>query len=168
MSSQINNKPDDYIFVYYRGRNDAWDGYGGSVIYTRSSKLPQTIIPQLQQAAKSVGRDFNTFIETDNTCGPEPPLVERLEKKAEEGEKFIIKEAEEIEEEVEKEVVKVRDTEMTLFQRLVEGFKELQQDEENFLRELTKEEKEILDELSMEATEVEKLFGRALPIRKLI
>nr|GEU52436.1 violaxanthin de-epoxidase, chloroplastic [Tanacetum cinerariifolium] len=167
LSSQINNKPDDYIFVYYRGRNDAWDGYGGSVIYTRSSKLPQSIIPQLQQAAKSVGRDFNTFIETDNTCGPEPPLVERLEKKAEEGEKFIIKEAEEIEEEVEKEVVKVRDTEMTLFQRLVEGFKELQQDEQNFLRELTKEEKEILDELSMEATEVEKLFGRALPIRKL-
>lgn len=178
LSSQIENKPDDYIFVYYRGRNDAWDGYGGAVIYTRSSRLPQTIIPQLQKAAQSVGRNFDTFIQTDNTCGPEPPLVERLEKtaeegekfiikEAEEGEKFIIKEAEEIEEEVEKEVVKARDTQMTLFQRLVEGFKELQQDEENFVRELTKEEKEILNELQMEATEVEKLFGRALPLRKL-
>ncbi|XP_023741283.1 violaxanthin de-epoxidase, chloroplastic [Lactuca sativa] len=167
LSSQIENKPDDYIFVYYRGRNDAWDGYGGSVIYTRSPTLPESIIPNLQKAAKSVGRDFNNFITTDNSCGPEPPLVERLEKTAEEGEKLLIKEAVEIEEEVEKEVEKVRDTEMTLFQRLLEGFKELQQDEENFVRELSKEEKEILNELQMEATEVEKLFGRALPIRKL-
>nr|XP_043609854.1 violaxanthin de-epoxidase, chloroplastic [Erigeron canadensis] len=178
LSSQIDNKPDDYIFVYYRGRNDAWDGYGGAVIYTRSATLPESIVPRLQEAAQSVGRNFDTFIRTDNTCGPEPPLVERLEKtaevgekfiikEAEEGEKFIIKEAEEIEEEVEKEVVKVRDTELTLFQRLLEGFKELQQDEQNFIRELTKEEKEILDSLQMEATEVEKLFGGALPIRKL-
>ncbi|XP_024973965.1 violaxanthin de-epoxidase, chloroplastic isoform X1 [Cynara cardunculus var. scolymus] len=167
LSSQIDNKPDDYIFVYYRGRNDAWDGYGGAVVYTRSSKLPESIVPQLQKAAQSVGRNFDTFIRTDNTCGPEPPLVERLEKKAEEGEKLLIKEAEEIEEEVEKEVVKVRDTEMSLFQRLAEGWKELLQDEQNFVRELTKEEKEILNELQMEATEVEKLFGSALPIRKL-
>lgn len=137
------------------------------MIYTRSPTLPESIIPNLQKAAKSVGRDFNNFITTDNSCGPEPPLVERLEKTAEEGEKLLIKEAVEIEEEVEKEVEKVRDTEMTLFQRLLEGFKELQQDEENFVRELSKEEKEILNELQMEATEVEKLFGRALPIRKL-
>ncbi|KAL4587340.1 hypothetical protein LXL04_000209 [Taraxacum kok-saghyz] len=167
LSSQIENKPDDYIFVYYRGRNDAWDGYGGSVIYTRSPTLPKSIIPNLQKAAQSVGRNFETFIRTDNTCGPEPPLVERLEKTAEEGERLLIREAVEIEEEVEKEVEKVKETEMTLFQRLLEGFKELQQDEENFVRELSKEEKEILNELQMEATEVEKLFGRALPIRKL-
>lgn len=178
LSAQTENKPDDYIFVYYRGRNDAWDGYGGSVLYTRSSTLPESIIPRLQKAAQSVGRNFDTFIRTDNTCGPEPPLVERLEKtavegerflvkEAEESEKFIVKEAEEIEKEVEKEAGKVRDTEISLFQRLFEGFKELQQDEENFIRELTKEEKEILNNLQMEATEVEKLFGRALPIRKL-
>ncbi|KAI7748776.1 hypothetical protein M8C21_022780 [Ambrosia artemisiifolia] len=168
LSSQTDNKPDDYIFVYYRGRNDAWDGYGGAVIYTRSSTLPQTIIPRLQAAAQSVGRNFDTFTTTDNTCGPEPPLVERLEKTAEEeGEKFILKEAEEVEKEVEKEVVKVRDTEMSLFQRLLEGFKELQQDEEYFLKELSKEEKELLDDLQMEASEVEKLFGQALPLRKL-
>ena len=28
-------KPDKYIFVYYKGNNDAWKGYGGSTIYTR-------------------------------------------------------------------------------------------------------------------------------------
>ncbi|KAK9292128.1 hypothetical protein L1049_020086 [Liquidambar formosana] len=163
LSSKIENKQDDYVFVYYRGRNDAWDGYGGAVVYTRSAVLPESIVPELEKAAKSIGRDFNQFIRTDNTCGPEPPLVERLEKTVEEGERTIIREVEEIEEEVEK----VGKTEMTLFQRLIEGFKELQQDEENFIRELSKEEMDVLNELKMEASEVEKLFGRALPIRKL-
>ncbi|KAI4302013.1 hypothetical protein L6164_035236 [Bauhinia variegata] len=163
LSSKIENKNDDYIFVYYRGRNDAWDGYGGAVVYTRSSVLPETIVPELEKAAKSVGRDFSKFIKTDNTCGPEPSLVERLEKKVEEGEQSIVREVEELEEEVEK----VGKTEMTLFQRLAEGFKVLQQDEENFLRGLSKEEMDILSELKMEASEVEKLFGRTLPLRKL-
>lgn len=135
-------------------------------MYTRSASLPNTIVPDLEKAAKSIGRDFSTFIKTDNTCGPEPPLVERLEKTVEEGEKIIVKEVEEIEEEVEKEVEKVGKTEMTLFQRLAEGFEELKQDEENFLKGLSKEEMELLDELKMEANEVEKLFGKALPIRK--
>ena len=135
-------------------------------MYTRSASLPNTIVPDLEKAAKSIGREFSTFIKTDNTCGPEPPLVERLEKTVEEGEKIIVKEVEEIEEEVEKEVEKVGKTVMTLFQRLAEGFEELKQDEENFLKGLSKEEMELLDELKMEANEVEKLFGKALPIRK--
>lgn len=163
LSSKIENKQDDYVFVYYQGRNDAWDGYGGAVVYTRSAVLPESIVPELEKAAKSVGRDFSKFIRTDNTCGPEPPLVERLEKTVEEGEKTIIKEVEEIEEKVEM----VGKTELSLFQRLTEGFKEIQKDEENFLRELSKEEMDLLNDLRMEAGEVEKLFGRALPIRKL-
>ncbi|KAK7285850.1 hypothetical protein RJT34_20633 [Clitoria ternatea] len=163
LSSKIENEPDDYVFVYYRGRNDAWDGYGGAVVYTRSAVLPEPIVPELERAAKSVGRDFSKFIKTDNTCGPEPTLVERLEKKVEEGEETIVREVELLEEEVEK----VGETEITLFQRLAEGFKVFKEDEENFLRQLSKEEMEILDGLKMEATQVEKLFGRALPIRKL-
>lgn len=163
LSSKIEKKPDDYIFVYYRGRNDAWDGYGGAFLYTRSATLPESIVPELEKAAKSVGRDFNTFIQTDNSCKPEPPLVERLEKSVEEGERIIIREVEEIE----GDVANVGKTEMTLLQRLADGIKELQQDEENFLRELSKEEMDILSELKLEASEVEKLFGRALPIRKL-
>ncbi|KAJ1414664.1 VDE lipocalin domain [Sesbania bispinosa] len=163
LSSKIENKPDDYVFVYYRGRNDAWEGYGGAVVYTRSAVLPESIIPELDKAAKSVGRDFSKFIKTDNTCGPEPSLVERLEKKVEEGEETIAREVEELEGQVEK----VGKTEATLFQRLVEGFKVFQEDEENFLRGLSKEEMEILDGLKMEAAEVEKIFGGALPLRRL-
>ena len=73
-------------------------------MYTRSKTVPETIIPELERAAKSVGRDFSTFIRTDNTCGPEPPLVERIEKTVEEGEKTIIREVTEIEGEIEEEV----------------------------------------------------------------
>ncbi|XP_038890493.1 violaxanthin de-epoxidase, chloroplastic [Benincasa hispida] len=178
LSSKVENKPDDYIFVYYRGRNDAWDGYGGAVVYTRSAVLPETIVPDLERAARSVGRDFNKFIRTDNSCGPEPPLVERLEKTLESGEQTIVreveqieqeveKEVEQIEKEVEKEVEKVGKTEMSLIEKLGEGLKELQQDEEFFLRELSKEETDLLNELKMEANEVENLFGRALALRKL-
>ncbi|CAN1247255.1 Violaxanthin de-epoxidase, chloroplastic [Linum grandiflorum] len=163
LSSKIENKADDYIFVYYRGKNDAWDGYGGAVIYTRSSVLPESIVPELETAAKSVGRDFSKFVRTDNTCGPEPALVERLEKTVEEGEKTIIREVEEIE----GQVLEAEKTELTLLQRLTDGFKELQQDEEYFLRELSREEMDILNGLQMEANELEKLFGNALPIRKL-
>lgn len=133
------------------------------MVYTRSAVLPESIIPQLEKAAKNVGRDFNTFIRTDNTCGPEPPLVERLEKTVEEGEEIIVKEVEEIEQEVEM----LKNTETTLFQRLAEGFQELIKDKDYFLKELNKEEMDVLSELQMEASEVEKLFGRALPLRKL-
>lgn len=163
MSSKIENKPDDYVFVYYRGKNDAWDGYGGAVVYTRSAVLPESIVPELERAARSVGRDFSKFITTDNTCGPEPPLIERLEKTVEAGERTIIEEVEEIEGEVEKEV---KETEMSLFERLTEGFKVFKDDEENLLKELSKEEMDVLNALKMEANEVEKLFGRALPLRK--
>uniref|UniRef100_A0A0A9CZV7 VDE lipocalin domain-containing protein n=1 Tax=Arundo donax TaxID=35708 RepID=A0A0A9CZV7_ARUDO len=163
ISSKVENKEDDYIFVYYRGRNDAWDGYGGAVVYTRSKTVPETIVPELERAAKSVGRDFSTFIRTDNTCGPEPPLVERIEKTVEEGEKTIVREVQEIE----GEVKELEEEEVTLFQRLAEGLMELKQDVMNFLQGLSKEEMELLDQLNMEATEVEKVFSRSLPLRKL-
>lgn len=27
--------------IYYRGKNDAWDGYGGATVYTKARQLPQ-------------------------------------------------------------------------------------------------------------------------------
>lgn len=58
-----------FAFVYYRGSNDAWDGYGGAVVYTRDSKLPESLRPRLRAAAKKVGYDFDKdFMATDNTC----------------------------------------------------------------------------------------------------
>ncbi len=58
-----------FAFVYYRGANDAWVGYGGAVVYTRDSKLPEELIPRLREAAKKVNFDYDKdFTVTDNTC----------------------------------------------------------------------------------------------------
>ena len=58
-----------FAFVYYRGSNDAWDGYGGAVVYTREAKLPESLIPRLRVAAQKIGYDFDKdFTTTDNSC----------------------------------------------------------------------------------------------------
>mmetsp|Transcript_17057 Transcript_17057/g.34470 ORF Transcript_17057/g.34470 Transcript_17057/m.34470 type:complete len:481 (-) Transcript_17057:177-1619(-) len=58
-----------FAFVYYRGENDAWIGYGGAVVYTRDSKLPESLKPRLRKAAQKVNFDFDKDFEiTDNSC----------------------------------------------------------------------------------------------------
>ena len=58
-----------FAFVYYRGSNDAWDGYGGVVVYTRDAKLPESLLPRLREAAKKIGFDYDKdFTATDNSC----------------------------------------------------------------------------------------------------
>jgi violaxanthin de-epoxidase len=58
-----------FAFVYYRGSNDAWDGYGGVVVYTRDAKLPESLVPRLKVAAAKVGFDWDKdFTLNDNTC----------------------------------------------------------------------------------------------------
>lgn len=128
-----------------------WTCGGAVVLHTRGATLPATIVPKLERATQSVGRDFKNFFWADITCGPEPPLVERSEKTAQEGEKTIITEVEQLEEQVEK----VGKTEMSFFYKLAEGLKELQKDEHYFPQEL----RERWNDLKMEANEVEKLFG---------
>ena len=65
------------------------------------------------------------------------------------------------------EVEELEKEEASLFQKLAEGLMEVKQDFMNFLQGLSKEEMELLDQLNMEATEVEQVFSRALPLRKL-
>eukprot|EP01024_Parvocaulis_polyphysoides_P059672 TRINITY_DN6464_c0_g3_i1.p1 TRINITY_DN6464_c0_g3~~TRINITY_DN6464_c0_g3_i1.p1 ORF type:complete len:435 (-),score=54.31 TRINITY_DN6464_c0_g3_i1:337-1572(-) len=100
----IASKPDDYVFVYYKGNNDAWKGYGGAVVYTRSSSFPSEYSDELREASKRVGLDWDQFTFTDNTCPPHPPqksIVQELEEdviKVEKAtQKAAIKEAQEIE-----------------------------------------------------------------------
>lgn len=58
-----------FALVYYRGSNDAWDGYGGATVYTRDSKMPESLRPRLRAAAAKVNYDFDRdFSLTDNSC----------------------------------------------------------------------------------------------------
>jgi len=71
-----------FAFVYYRGENDAWIGYGGAVVYTREAQLPEVLLPRLREAAKKVNFDFDKdFDINDNSC-----------KTMEKGEEIILKE----------------------------------------------------------------------------
>jgi violaxanthin de-epoxidase len=42
----IDSEPDDFVLVYYKGSNDAWDGYGGSFLYTRDPGVRPDLIPR--------------------------------------------------------------------------------------------------------------------------
>ena len=67
-------KKGEYVFVYYKGTNDAWDGYGGAVVYSTSPSLKPEYVPELERLAKKVGVKFSDFVVTDNSCKPEPEL----------------------------------------------------------------------------------------------
>jgi violaxanthin de-epoxidase len=67
----VDGDPDvpPFCLVYYRGSNDAWDGYGGAFVYTRDAKLPPALLPRLREASKKVNFDFDRdFVVTDNSC----------------------------------------------------------------------------------------------------
>jgi violaxanthin de-epoxidase len=68
------SKPDEYVFIYYIGNNDAWKGYGGAVVYTREPTLPAKYIPELRKAAADAGVDWDKFQLTDNSCPAKPPI----------------------------------------------------------------------------------------------
>ena len=69
-------KKDVYVLIYYRGRNDAWDGYGGAVLYTRAAALGdlKAELPEIKAAVAAANLKWKDFKATDNSCGPQPPL----------------------------------------------------------------------------------------------
>jgi len=68
-----------YVTVYYRGSNDAWDGYGGAVIYTRDPKLRPEYIPEISKQLEQVGLKWSDFTETDNSCNAAETRLEEIE-----------------------------------------------------------------------------------------
>lgn len=163
LAAKDEQKEDDYILVYYRGKNDAWIGYGGAVVYTRSKTLPESIVPQLREATSKVGIDFDRqFRTTNNQCLPQEPLLLRLEEKVEEGEKTLLASIQDFG----RKLVLVGRTQLDLFSKLKDGLMEVERDEARFLQELTADEKEFFETLKMDAAEIETLFGDALPVRR--
>ena len=72
------DEANDFVFVYYRGNNDAWRGYGGAVVYTRAAALPESLVPRLEAAAAKAGLQWGDFALTDNACLPPPPAPPSL------------------------------------------------------------------------------------------
>lgn len=72
-------KPKEYVLVYYRGSNDAWDGYGGAVVYTQTPTLDPKYFQELDDALKPVGLRWDQFELTDNSCKARETRLEELE-----------------------------------------------------------------------------------------
>ena len=61
--------PEKYVFVYYRGNNDAWRGYGGAVVYSPERTIPPEVLDNIRTDAQKVNLDFDKqFTITDNKC----------------------------------------------------------------------------------------------------
>lgn len=99
-------KEPPFVFVYYRGSNDAWDGYGGAFVYTKDSKFPESIRSRCRDAAAKVGFDFDKdFTITDNTCKLQSETDKLLLR-----EKFVAKGALVGEKQLAGEVTRIRGT----------------------------------------------------------
>lgn len=91
-------KPDEYAFIYYKGNNDAWVGYGGATVYTRAAEFPKEYEPEMRKAAEAVGLKWDDFTITDNSCPDHPkrvPFPFNLFQSAQQLEASIVREFEE-------------------------------------------------------------------------
>lgn len=166
-------KPDSYVVIYYRGKNDAWDGYGGATVYTKARQLPQELVPEISAAAERAGLKWSEFKLTDNTCKPHPPaksLIQELEEGAEAVEQGVVKEAQVIEEDLEKGLLSfgrgftVLEDEVS--QELAAELKQAKRALEKVEREVAKDEKLLERELQTEVQGIESAFSRVLGIFK--
>lgn len=142
------SKPNEYVVIYYIGNNDAWKGYGGGTVYTRSASLPDEYVPEIKQALGKIGQNWDDWKITDNTCKPHPPVTGLIQR----AEKFAEYEFDSLE--------KVLENDLTSFGK---GLTVL---ETNLANAITGEEKIVEDEIA-EAEKyllgIEKQYGSSLP-----
>jgi violaxanthin de-epoxidase len=149
-----------FAFVYYRGANDAWVGYGGAVVYTRDSKLPTELIPRLREAAKKVNFDYDKdFKANDNTC-TEMSNGEKILLR----EQFAGKGAIQTEEQIQAAMINARGNAVNVVKTDVKtaetAFEELEKKAFNFEKEVVKDVvsplEKIEKEIEKDVIEVEK------------
>merc|ERR1712195_368231 len=107
-------KDQKYVVVYYRGNNDAWDGYGGAVVYTKEPAFPKEFIPEMREAVEKVGlkwEDFEqdlVFVEGRAAASLQLQgnrVVKEIAKDVVAIEREVVKDVSAIEKEIEKDVV---------------------------------------------------------------
>ena len=64
----LGERPGEWVLIYYRGNNDAWDGYGGATVYSTNPVLDKKYFAEIDESLQKIGRRFSEFTLTDNTC----------------------------------------------------------------------------------------------------
>jgi len=138
-------KEKEYVLVYYRGSNDAWDGYGGAVVYTTSPKLDPKYFPELDAALRPVGLRWDQFRTTDNSCKARETKLEEFEAD------FVL---------VETRVASgIQTAEKQVVQELV---KDVNAVESELVKDVTAVEREIVKDAKAVESEVERDFTSLL------
>jgi len=75
----LGEEPGKWLLIYYRGNNDAWDGYGGATVYSTSPVLEKKYYADIDAKLQKIGRRFSDFTLTDNTCKPRESKLEEFE-----------------------------------------------------------------------------------------
>jgi violaxanthin de-epoxidase len=168
---EYDNNPDNvppFAFVYYRGSNDAWDGYGGAVVYTRDDKLPESLLPRLRAAAAKVNFDFDRdFTVTDNSCPTELSEGDKILLREQFAGKVLLQSEEQLRAEitrlrgnavssVEEESSLVAKAIQNLENKAVEFEKEVVQDAIRLEQELVRDATKLEEEIVKDATKLEK------------
>ena len=161
------DKDNGYVLVYYRGSNDAWDGYGGAFLYTRKPTVSPEIIPKVTEAMERTGLKYkwSDFTQTDNSCKSleDSPTVLR--------ERYASKIAIATEKQLQEQAVLARNAAVNTVvndEKIAEkAVAKLEGDLEKFLKEVEKEvekdvvsiEKEVEKEVIGIEQEIEKDLG---------
>jgi violaxanthin de-epoxidase len=158
----LDYEKNDFVLVYYKGSNDAWDGYGGAFLYTRSPSLRPELIPRLEAAMERTEGPYRwkDFTITDNTCKKEEdPTVLR--------EKFASKVLIQEEEQLQEALTAVRSNAVQSLDRTEKGaeksIKFLENEVEEFAKEIGNVEKELEKDAEAVENEIKKdifhIFG---------
>ena len=75
----LGEDPGNWILIYYRGNNDAWDGYGGATVYSKEPTLDPKYFDAIDAKLKPIGRSFKDFTLTDNSCRAAETKLEEFE-----------------------------------------------------------------------------------------
>jgi len=151
-------KPNEYFVVYYRGSNDAWDGYGGAVVYTRKPTLDKKYIPDIKKALAGVKLKWDDFQLTDNTCKPRESRLEEIEADLKFVETKVANGIFTAEKEAEKAVV---DEVIVIEQELEAVPRELVAAGKGFTKVIVKDIQLIEEEVQKDIGNLEKSFKRA-------
>ena len=152
----VDYEPNDFVLVYYKGSNDAWDGYGGSFLYTRDPIVRKELIPRLEKSVEKMGLKYkwSDYTLTDNTCGElkESPTVLR--------EKFATRLLITEEEQLQQQLTGLRNAAVsTVVEESKEAEKSINVLENNlgkFLLEIEKDAEVVVEEVEKDITTVEK------------
>ena len=151
----IDYEPNDFVLVYYRGSNDAWDGYGGAFLYTRSPTLRPELVPRLSAAVDRMGLKYkwSDFILTDNSCKSQEESPTILREKF--ATKLLITEEQQLQEQLTAARSAAINTVVAEETEAAKSIEFLEKELELFQKEAKKDVIEVVGEVSKAVTDVE-------------